>query len=123
VKSIIFFDQHCPLCCRTINFFGRQDKQKQFLFAPLDGKTAEDLLYRREPHLRDLNTVIVLEQPQGKIWIRGKGVFRTLWLLGGKWKWIGWLYKMPLIDSMYQIVANRRERCGVLPPLTVDLLP
>ncbi len=175
--SIIFFDSHCPLCCRTINFLARQDKKKHFRFASLDGTTAKKMV---QANLRDLNTVILLERPKGrlqiqgssifgiiladftsfceglyrklilplakgckigskepenrtnlnlktspsgKIWLRGRAVFRVLWLLGGKWKLLGWLYIMPFVDLFYKFIAKHRKRSGDLPPLDVHLLP
>ncbi len=123
IYSIVFFDQHCPLCRRTINFLGRHDKQKRFHFAPLDGKTAKDTFVGPLASLRDLNTVILIEQPSGKIWIRGRGVFRVLWLLGGLWRLLGWLYQMPFVDRIYKFIAKHRKRGGDLPPLSVRLLP
>ena len=123
MHSIIFFDQHCPLCRRTINFLARQDKKKHFKFAPLDGVTAENTFLSNLSHLRSLNTVILVEPPKGKIWLRGRAVFRVLWLLGGRWKLVGWLYMMPFVDLVYKVVAKHRKRGGELPPLTVHLLP
>ena len=121
--SIIFLDQHCPLCRRTINFLARQDKKKHFRFAPLDGTTAENMFLGNLAHLRELNTVILVELPSGKIWIRGRAVFRVLWLLGGKWKLLGWLYQMPFVDLFYKFIAKHRKRSGELPTLDVHLLP
>jgi predicted DCC family thiol-disulfide oxidoreductase YuxK len=123
VKSIIFFDQQCPLCRRTINFLGRQDKKNRFHFAPLDGKTAENIFLGNLSQLKNLNTVVLIEQPSGKIWLRGRGVFRVLWLLGGWWKLVGWFYEMPFVDLVYKFVAKHRKRGGDLPPLSVHLLP
>jgi predicted DCC family thiol-disulfide oxidoreductase YuxK len=123
MHSIIFFDQHCPLCRRTISYLASQDKKKHFRFAPLDGTTAEKMFLSNLSHLRNLNTVILMEQPSGKIWLRGRAIFRVLWLLGGKWKFLGWLYSMPFVDLFYKFIAKHRKRGGDLPPLSVDLLP
>lgn len=123
MKSIIFFDQHCPLCRRTINFLVRHDRKKRFHFAALDGKTAKKMLLSNLAHWRTLNTVVLDEQPSGKIWIRGRAVFRVLWILGGWWKFIGWLYVMPFVDLVYRFVAKHRKKGGDLPPLSVHLLP
>jgi predicted DCC family thiol-disulfide oxidoreductase YuxK len=122
MKSIVFFDSHCPLCIRTINFLGRH-ADKKLSFAPLDGTTAENTFLGSLHYLRDLNTVILLERPHGKIWLRGRAVFRVLWLLGGWWKFIGWLYGMPFVDFFYKIVAKHRKRGGDLPTLSVKMLP
>ena len=123
MKSLILFDQHCPLCRRTINFLGRHDRKKRFVFAPLDGATAEKMLLSNLAYLRNLNTVVFIEQPSGKIWLRGRAVFRIVWLLGGWWKLAGWLYEMPFVDFVYKLVAKHRKRGGDLPPLSVHLLP
>lgn len=123
MKSVIFFDQHCPLCRRTINFLVRHDRKKRFHFAPLDGKTAEEVFVSSLAYLRQLNTVVLVEQPSGKIWLRGRAVFRVLWLLGGWWKGIGWLYEMPFVDLAYKLVAKHRKKGGDLPPLSGDMLP
>jgi predicted DCC family thiol-disulfide oxidoreductase YuxK len=123
MKSIIFLDQHCPLCRRTMNFLVLHDREKRFHFAPLDGKTAEKMFLGNLAHLRTLNTVVLIEQPSGKIWLRGQAVFRVLWLLGGWWKLIGWLYAMPFVDLVYKFVAKHRKRGGDLPPLSGHLLP
>jgi len=120
---IIFFDQHCPLCRRTINFLAKQDKKKLFRFAPLDGTTAKKMFLSHLAYLRGLNTVILVEPPKGKMWLRGRAVFRVLWLLGGWWKLVGWLYLMPFVDLFYKLIAKHRKRGGDLPPLSVHLLP
>jgi predicted DCC family thiol-disulfide oxidoreductase YuxK len=123
MKSIIFFDQHCPLCRRTINFLSLRDHKKRFHFASLDGETAEKMFMSNLSYLRGLNTVVLLEQPSGKIWLRGRAVFRVVWLLGGGWRLIGWFYEMPFVDLAYKFIAKHRKRGGDLPPLHVHLLP
>jgi len=85
-------------------WISRHDKKKQFLFAPLSGKTADKELHA---HF-DKSTMVLVEAPQGRQWVRGKAAFRILWLLGGKWKWIGWLYVMPFIDLLYRLIAFYR---------------
>jgi predicted DCC family thiol-disulfide oxidoreductase YuxK len=111
------------MCRKTINFLGTKDRHKRFVYAPLDGTTAEKMLRGGLSHLRNANTVILIEQPSGKIWLRGRAVFRTLWLLGGKWKGLGWLYEMPFVDAIYKVIAKHRKRGGDLPPLHVHVLP
>jgi predicted DCC family thiol-disulfide oxidoreductase YuxK len=123
IHSIIFFDQNCSLCRRTINFLAQQNKKKLFKFAPIDGSTAEKMLNSNLAHLRGLNTVILLEHPDGKIWLRGRAVFRVLWLLGGWWRCVGWLYQVPFVDLFYKFIAKHRKKGEDLPPLSVHLLP
>ena len=40
MQYIVFFDDRCGLCERSVVFFLKRDTKKQFLFAPLSGKTA-----------------------------------------------------------------------------------
>ncbi len=105
MKHLIFFDATCGLCQNAVMWILHHDKKKQFLFAPLSGKTAKKQLHASF----DKSTVVLMESPQGKKWLRGKAAFRTLWLLGGKWKWIGWLYVMPFIDLLYRLIASYRS--------------
>ena len=55
-KPVIFFDGVCNLCDSFVNFVYKKDSQKQFLYAPLQGSTAEKLLPAKD---RDSLTHIV----------------------------------------------------------------
>jgi len=44
VKPIIFFDGVCHLCNASVDFILRADRHRRFTFAPLQGKTAAELL-------------------------------------------------------------------------------
>jgi hypothetical protein len=47
------------------------DKKRQFLFAPLSGQTA-----RRHLHAHfDKSTMVLVEAPEGRRWLRGEGRF------------------------------------------------
>jgi predicted DCC family thiol-disulfide oxidoreductase YuxK len=119
MKSIIFFDDQCPLCRRTINFLHRQDRHHRLHFASLESKTAHRFL---NAHFRTLNTVVFLEMP-GRLSIRGRAVFRILGHLSGLWRGISWMQYLPFIDFVYNLIARHRKRGGKLEPLDVDLLP
>jgi predicted DCC family thiol-disulfide oxidoreductase YuxK len=93
----------------------RHDKNRQFLFAPLSGKTAKRYL---DAHF-DKSTMVLIEASKGRRWLCGKAAFRVFWLLGGKWKWIGWLYVMPFIDPLYRLIAFYRARFFKQLPLNV----
>lgn len=106
MNHLIFFDEACGLCQNAVNWILHHDKKKRFLFAPLSGKTASLQLHA---HF-DKSTMVLVEFPQEKKWLRGQGVFRILWLLGGRWKWIGWLYVAPFTNLFYRLVASQRTR-------------
>lgn len=112
MKSLVLFDQECPLCRKSVGFILEQDAKHRFLFAPLSGQTAKASV--KNSRLLKENTLILLEDwrtPQERLWIRGRGAFRILWLLGGKWRLLGWLCFVPLgVDLFYRLIARHRRR-------------
>ncbi len=100
MKHIIFFDDQCSFCWRSVNRVRGWDKKKIFRYVPL-----------REAKLKvPKNTLVLQESPSGRIWTKGRAVMRILWLLGGAKKLIGWLCFVPLIDPIYSFIAKRRHR-------------
>jgi len=59
------------------------------------------------------NSVVLIEEPQDRVWLRGKAVCRILWLLKGPWRVIGWAFCLPFIDVFYRIVACHRAISAV----------
>ena len=112
-KHLIFFDAKCSLCEASVENLLRIDRKKIFAFAPLQGKTADQELTGSKEYLKKENTLILLEhyqRPTQKLWIRGRAVFRIFWLLGGKWRTLGWLCWTPIgIDLLYRLVARHRR--------------
>ena len=123
MKSIVFFDETCPLCRRTINFLYAHDRHHRLHFASLEGKTAHTLLIGKHAHFRTLNTVVFLEIPSGRLFIRGRAVFSILGHLGGWWKLLSGFYRLPFVDHVYRLIAHHRKKGGKLPPLRAPLLP
>lgn len=115
MKSLILFDRDCPLCRKSIGFIFERDAKHRFLFAPLSGKTAKEVV--KNSKLLKENTLVLLEDwrtPQKRLWIRGRGAFRILWLLGGKWRLLGWLCFVPFgIDLFYRLIAHHRHRLKI----------
>ena len=103
MPPIIFFDGSCPLCNRAIGFVLQADRKKLFLFAPLEGITAEKLL----PHAPK-ETLVLLDGEH--VYTASRAVLRLLWLLGGRYKLVGILCFLPpfLFDWLYRYVARRR---------------
>ena len=123
--NLIFFDSHCPFCRAAVSKIMKRDSSHLFAFAPLDGKTIEKWL--EGP--REANTLILLENYQSsnpRTWTAAKGAFRILFLLGGKWAWIGWLYLVPGLDLFYRLFARHRHHFISASPPELDktrLLP
>ncbi len=117
--NLILFDQECPLCRKSVGWIIARDHKKRFVFAPLSGKTAKTVL--KDPRLLKENTLILLEHwktAEERLWIRGRGAFRILWVLGGKWRLIAWLCFLPIgVDCFYRLIARHRHRL----PMAADL--
>lgn len=105
MKHLIFFDSSCPLCQNSVDRLIELDTKKIFIFSPLQGKTAQAELPEKVRHQNS----IVLYEFRVRIWLRAQAVFRIFWLLGGKWKWIGWLWVLPGLNLFYRLVARYRH--------------
>jgi len=113
-QHLILFDDTCRLCWRSIHRIHAWDKKKVFRFVPIRDPYAKKVLQNRWEKLKNADTLILIENnalSEPKIWIRGKAVFRVLWLLGGWKKIIGALAFLPWgVDALYAIIAKRRHR-------------
>jgi len=113
MKHLILYDGTCPLCNRAISFILRADKKEVFLFAPLSGTTAKDIFQEHTVFRTDLDSLILVENystARKKIMVEGRAALRILWLLGGRYCFVGILSFLPsqLFDLGYRFVAKRR---------------
>ena len=105
-RNVVFFDGVCHLCNGFVDAVISRDPKHQFLFAPLQGTTAVDLL---PPEDRSkLDTVIYFEA--GKLYHRSAAILKILTSLGGIYKVfaLAWVIPGPLRDFLYKIVAKNR---------------
>jgi predicted DCC family thiol-disulfide oxidoreductase YuxK len=108
-KSIIFFDGVCGLCNRFVDSLLKHDTQNLFLFAPLQGETAQRRLSKNDTET--LGSIVLWEQ--GRTFRRSTAVVRVLWKLGRVWACLGWglwIVPKPLRDLGYKLVAVNRYR-------------
>lgn len=125
-NHLVFYDGECGLCDQVVRKLLQFDTEQQFLFAPLQGKTANDLLGDLPAELRNADSMILIENFRHwdrRIYLGSTAVFRIFWLLGGWWSPIGLLFFLPsfLFNWMYRLVAKNRHRffnqqCFVMPP-------
>lgn len=109
---LVFYDGQCGFCDRVVNFILKADKKELFVFAPLQGETAKKMV---PEYSEQLDTLVLIEDYRGqnrKTYIQSKAVFRILWLLGGGWMLLGWLYFLPswMFDWGYRLVARNRGK-------------
>lgn len=108
-KHLILYDGTCGFCHKTIQFVLKQDRQKIFLFAPLQGETAKKYNFDK-----DLDTVILIEnfKTQPQITMYGQAALRICWLLGGVWAIAGSASFLPpiLYNWKYNFIARHRYK-------------
>ena len=105
-KNVIFFDGVCHLCNGFVDAVISRDKKHRFLFAPLQGRTAEQLLSLEDR--KNLETVIYREKNQ--TYYRSAAVLKILTNLGGIYQvfWLGWIIPGFIRDALYKIIAKNR---------------
>lgn len=111
--NLVFYDGKCALCDGVVRFLWERDIRKEFVFAPLEGKTAEKELGGLDPALRGRDSFVLIEGwggPRPRFYFFAKGAFRVLWLLGGAWRVVGVLNFLPgyFFDWVYRLVARNR---------------
>lgn len=115
IPHAVFYDENCFFCQRCVAFLLKIDKRQMFVFGPLGGKAAKEILSPKLPNYHELNTIVLVEnflQLQDKISIRSKAVLQILWIIGGVWKALGVFKFLPkcLIDPLYISIANKRRK-------------
>jgi len=102
----IFYDDNCAFCVCVANYLKKLDKRKLFTFSSLDGKKAKTLFAGNYGFLRKKNSIVLLEGK--KVWKKSNAIFRSFWLLGGQWKFLGIFFVVPgfLLHPFYAICVR-----------------
>ena len=121
--KVIFYDGMCPMCNGWVKRFIRWDKKKIFLFAPLEGEIAKQMLEPVFPGYLKENTIIYFED--GNVFVRSTAALKIL----GQLKFPYSLCKVGLFvprffrDWVYHQIAIRRylygkryDSCPMPPP-------
>lgn len=113
-EHLIFFDGECPFCHRSVRHIIEIDVQKRFLFAPLKGQTADQILAGPQKYLKEAKSLVLVENYDStdrKFWIESKAVLRIYWLVGG-WGLIGIFCFLPSFigDPIYRFFAAHRHQ-------------
>jgi len=112
----------CNLCNRTIQIIIRNDKRKQFLFAPLQSASGQEAL----THISEgssAGSVVLLHN--GTYYTRSSAALHVFRLLGGAWSLLYAFIIVPsfIRDAIYNWVARNRykwfgrtEKCMIPAP-------
>jgi len=107
-EHIIFFDNTCSMCQKSVQKIQSMDKNQIFEFFPLSSEMAKSHLSEK---VLSSDTLVLYENKK-EVWIRAHAIFRILYLLGGKYKKWGWLAYVPGLDLVYRLIAKNRHFFG-----------
>lgn len=108
-KPIIFFDGVCAMCNAFVNLALRIDRHQIFLFAPLQGTTARELLPPLSDDPREWSMIYLDEKGTHDQLDASLEVYRRL---GGFWTLLSLARYVPrsIRTPLYRIVARNRYR-------------
>ena len=114
-EHLVFFDHECPFCRRAIRHLIEIDRDKKFLFAPLNGETAKDILAGPNASLRKIGSLVLVENftsTERRFSIRFKAISRIYWHIGHGWGLIGFFSFFPScpFDWLYRQFAEHRHQ-------------
>ena len=124
---VVFFDDECPFCHRAVRHIIEIDEQKDFLFAPLRGETAKEILVGPQKALRAMNSIVLAEDYRStarRFYTKSHAIFRIYWLVGNGWGLIGLLHFLPgfLGDFFYDWFAAHRHQFKLKIPEKIEPL-
>lgn len=124
---IVFFDDECPLCHKAVRHIIEIDENRFFLFAPLRGETAHQVLTGPQTKLLQANSLVLAENYQSterRFWVRSHAIFRIYWLVGHGWGLVGILSFLPswIGDFFYNWIAAHRHQFKLKIPETIKPL-
>lgn len=108
-RPIIFFDGVCGVCNRFVDLMLRVDRKQVFLFAPIQGETARELLPPIGEDPEQWSMVYLDERGLHDQSDASLEVYRRL---GGPWSVLGWLRFVPRVvrNPFYRAIARNRYR-------------
>lgn len=104
---IVFFDSHCLLCNRSVQFLLKVDKKELLMFASLSSDYAAGVLadYR-------INSNSIVYHHDGKSSVKSKAVLSILNRLRFPYSLLTVFYVIPsfIRDGLYDLIARNRKQ-------------
>ena len=110
-RFILFFDDECMLCNKSVAFIVKRDKKKKIGFASLHSDIAEQKLKAFKLDSLKHSSLILISG--NKVYQKSSAVLKTAMQLGLFWtilSIIGHLIPLPIRDSCYDWIATNRYR-------------
>jgi predicted DCC family thiol-disulfide oxidoreductase YuxK len=93
-----------------VNFIIRQDKEKKFVFAPLQSYAGQQILDKHNLPRSDFDSFVLIDH--NKTYLRSTASLHVFKKLPWYWKWtqVFWLVPRFLRDAVYNIIARNRYK-------------
>ena len=120
-QTIIFFDGVCGLCNRTVDFVLSEDRERNFLFSPLQGETFQRIA-RDHPETLNVDSIFVLRRnSEGEELLQRSDAFLYILDELPRFRWLarlGYICPAPIRNFLYRLIAatrypiwGRRDSC------------
>ena len=108
--DVIFYDGVCAMCNGIVKAMLRLDRERRFVFAPLQGETAALARSQYPEFPSELETVVYLRR--GEVFVRSRAAALALAEMPYPAKALSFIRYLPawLTDFFYGIVARVRYR-------------
>ncbi len=124
-RDMVFYDGHCGLCHRAVNFALRRDPDgSRFVFSPLQGELIQDRLSTSQRAALPDSVVVVT--PEDAIYTRSDASLYLMQRLGGGWALLSrvlGLCPRPLRDTAYRAIARVRHKLFAAPKALCPMMP
>jgi predicted DCC family thiol-disulfide oxidoreductase YuxK len=112
-QNIIFFDGVCGLCNRMVDFVLREDRDRFFLYSPLQGETFRSIKYDH-PETLNADSIFVLRRGSAKEVLLQKSD-ALIYIVDNlpRYRWLavtGRILPQPMRDTAYRAIATTRYR-------------
>lgn len=110
MERIVYFDGVCNVCNASVQFILKRDKNRKFKFAPLQGKSGQEILNRFNMKTSSFDTFLLFEN--GKIFQKSTAALKVIRHLNGLWPLLyAFIIVPPFIrDFFYGLIARNRYR-------------
>lgn len=127
-NNLVLYDGVCAFCNGAVRFILRIDKKQQFLFASLQGQTAQAVRSRHSQLSSDWDSVVLVlsfKSANERVLERSDAALEIATVVGGIWRLFGVLRFIPKNwrDWIYDFIARHRyqwfgkyDACPLPPP-------
>lgn len=108
--NIVFFDDDCILCNKTVQWLAAKDKTQSLMFTGLNSQFTSNFLPLKKIREQNYDSIILYSNSQ--TFLHSTAVLKTFRLLGFPYKMMGLLLLVPkfIRDFVYKKIAKNRKR-------------